>query len=1242
MVATMIAGAYFAAGTFAYAATVFAVNFAVSLIVTRMFGDNPETQQDMGVRQQVPPSAVNAIPIVYGTAYMGGTFVDAVLTTDQKTMYYVLAISSISPNGQFTYDTSDMYFGDRKITFDGSDLTKVVSLTDEAGNVDTKVSGNLYINLYKSTTGGTITSTNGASAPSTVMGGSDIAVGQRWTGTRQMNGLGFAIVKLIYNRDADTTQLSPITFKVAHTLNGTGVAKAGDVWYDYMTNAVYGGAVDAAFVNSTSATALNAYGDQNITFTNSSGAPSTQPRYRINGVLDAGQSVLSNVDRIVSACDSWMTYNAALGQWSVVINKAESTAYAFDDDNIIGEIRVSATDITSSINQVEARFPFKENRDQAAFVNIETPSGLLYPNEPVNKYSITYDLVNDSVQATYLANRLLEQAREDLIVGFSTTYYGIQVDAGDVVSVTNSDYGWNAKLFRVMKVNEASLPDGGLGARLELSEYNAQVYDDQDITQFTPVPNSGLASVSYFSPLAAPTVTGFPSATIPYIDVQVFVPTTGRVTFGNLFWTTSGTPTAADWKLVSSASTTNGQPVTNGAYYTFANITLNSGTYYFAYNVGNDVTSSTLSPISAALVWNPVAGAGPTGPTGATGTTGGSGDSVDIIFKRSATQPATPSPSVGTPATWYSDVNSVPAGTDPIWSSVGTNTGTGTNYVWQTPLLIEGQNGTDGLSVAELLIYIRATSAPSTPTGGSYNFTTQTLTAPTSWFSYVPSGTDPVYTSRAVASIQGTTGTDSSLTWSSPTLSFQNGATGPTGTTGTTGPTGNQGNSFRIAYYTQSQSLAAPSVSPNPTTGNSSFPTSVAWAGTITAPTGGQSLWAIDGTYVASTNQTTWSAPYLTQGIPTTVQSDNYVLNTSGWQIQRDTGNAYFNNGFFRGNISGGSNIEITGSAKFNGAVTTTAGTSAITANVTFAQRYGLIAYADNSPYSPLNITAAVYGIGYNNAVGVRGEGSGSFGVGILGFGDFHGVEGNSSTTNGIGVRGYGYSTNSTGVGGVSYGTGPAIYGNCLGGGPAVWCDGIFKWSTYSIAVPTGTTTDVLRGNGTWGTLSFATNSDNLGGVVASSWARIFPTNSGVANAGGSGVNLLGSTSTGIAGAYVGTSGTSNIVTFTVQTTSPSDIRLKEEIADSDLGLSFVKQLRPVSYKLKADPKHQKGYGFIADEVEQIIPLGSSLVYHEPDWKVGDETGFKTIHYPSYVAVLTKAIQELTAKVEALEAQLKG
>jgi hypothetical protein len=1091
MVATLIAGLEVIG--FSTAMATFAVNFAVSYVVTRAFADNPEQQQDMGVRQQVPPSAVNAIPIVYGNAYMGGTFVDAVLTTDQKTMYYVLAISSISPNGQFTFDTADMYYGDRKVTFDGTDLTKVVSLTDEAGNVDTKISGNLYINLYTSTAGGTITSANGASAPSTVMGGSDIASAQRWTGTRQMNGLGFAIVKLVYNRDADTTQLQPITFKVAHTLNGTGVAKAGDVWYDYITNSVYGGAVDAAFVNSSSATALNTYGDQNITFTNSSGVPSTQPRYRINGVLDAGQSVLSNIDRIMSSCDSWMTYNAALGQWSVVINKAETTAYAFDDDNIIGEIRVSATDITSSINQVEARFPFKENRDQAAFVNIETPSGLLYPNEPVNKYSITYDMVNDSVQAHYLANRLLEQAREDLIVGFSTTYYGIQVDAGDVVSVTNADYGWNAKLFRVMKVNEASLPDGNLGARLELSEYNAQVYDDQDITQFTPVPNSNLASPVYFSALTAPTVTASrPSDAVPSFDVQVSIPATGRVTFGTLFYTSTPADSTS-WKVLNTATSPNNVPVANGTTYTFANQVLPAGTFYFTYTVGNEIASSQKSSNSSAFVWSP------------TGTAGTAGISFITAYKVQSQSSATPT--------------------------------------------------------------------FTTPTSGA--------TAPTGW------------------------------TLTAPTVSVG-----------------------QVMWYIQGQ------YNSNAVTVNSVPANSTAWTGPVAA-----SIFQD----IRSDNWNGSTPP--TYGTPAT-------YGTQGYYIQQSTGDVFFNNGIFRGNLIGASNIEITGSAKFNGAVTTIAGTAAVTANVTFAQKYGIIAFADNAPYNPVIEAAGVYGYGDNNAFGVRGVSFGSGGTGVFGSGPFAGIEGNASGTSGVGVKGYGNGSAGVGVFGLSNGSGAGVYG-ISASGPAVWCNGPFKWDAYTFAVPTGSVTDVLRGNGTWGAVSItsstvttalgytplsttgqAYDTARMDGYTASSWARIFPCNSGTANAAGSGINILGSSTTGIVNAYVGTTGSGNTVTLDVRTTSPSDVRLKEEITDCDLGLAFVKQLRPVSYKLIADPKHQKGYGLIADEVEDIIPLGSSLVYEEPDWKVGDEVGFKTIHYPSYVAVLIKAVQELSAQVEELKKQI--
>lgn len=618
MVGTLIVSAIAGVSTAAVAASAwltaaaFAVNFAVSSLLSRAFapsiGGSAGQAVDNGVRQQVPPSSTNSIPIVYGDAYMGGSFVDAALSSNAKTMYYVMAISHISPNGQFIFDQTDMYWGDRRITFDETDQTQVVSLTDSAGNVDTKISGNLFIALYKSTEAGVITSANGASLPSTYMGGSDLPAELRWAASnRQMNGLAFAIVKMNYNRDAETTSMQTLTYSVSHYLNGVGAAKPGDVWYDYITNEKYGSAMPADLVNAASATALNTYSDGLIPYTETGTGTLTQPRYRINGVLDTGQSCLNNINAIMIVCDSWNQYNAALGQWSIVINKEASVAYAFDDDSIVGEIRVSAYDITSSVNQIEAEFPSGQNRDQSDFVYYETPPELLYPNEPINKQSVQFAMTNDSVQAQYLATRILEQAREDLIVSFSTAYVGIQVDAGDVVTVTNSSYGWTNKPFRVMRVSEVSLPDGNLGASFELNEYNAQVYDDQDITKYVPAPNTDLPDPSFFGTVPAPTVvSSFPSAAIPSFNVQPSMGTASFATYAEIWYSAFATPTSTQLFLGGTTSLpSNGVPFAVGQTLPTVNLVIPAGDWYLFARLVNPIATSQYSAASTVFSWKP-------------------------------------------------------------------------------------------------------------------------------------------------------------------------------------------------------------------------------------------------------------------------------------------------------------------------------------------------------------------------------------------------------------------------------------------------------------------------------------------------------------------------------------------------------------------------------------------------------------------------------------------------------------
>jgi hypothetical protein len=92
--------------------------------------------------------------------------------------------------------------------------------------------------------------------------------------------------------------------------------------------------------------------------------------------------------------------------------------------------------------------------------------------------------------------------------------------------------------------------------------------------------------------------------------------------------------------------------------------------------------------------------------------------------------------------------------------------------------VITVKDGQVGASVTEVSAYKRSAEAPTTPTGGSYNFETNALTPPSGWSIAIPTGSDPVYLSKATA--QGLT-VDELLTWSAPVLAFQNGEKGDKG-----------------------------------------------------------------------------------------------------------------------------------------------------------------------------------------------------------------------------------------------------------------------------------------------------------------------------------------------------------------------------------------------------------------------------------------------------------------------------
>lgn len=95
-----------------------------------------------------------------------------------------------------------------------------------------------------------------------------------------------------------------------------------------------------------------------------------------------------------------------------------------------------------------------------------------------------------------------------------------------------------------------------------------------------------------------------------------------------------------------------------------------------------------------------------------------------------------------------------------------------------------------------------------------------------------------------------------------------------------------------------------------------------------------------------------------------------------------------------------------------------------------------------------------------------------------------------------------------------------------------------------------------------------------------------------------------------------------------------SDERMKQNIADLSDGLNVVNQLRPVTYQYREEfSKDQSTQpGFIAQDLQQVL---EDKDYRDGVVPAGPE--YLNVAYQNLIPILTKAIQELSARVEQLE-----
>lgn len=98
----------------------------------------------------------------------------------------------------------------------------------------------------------------------------------------------------------------------------------------------------------------------------------------------------------------------------------------------------------------------------------------------------------------------------------------------------------------------------------------------------------------------------------------------------------------------------------------------------------------------------------------------------------------------------------------------------------------------------------------------------------------------------------------------------------------------------------------------------------------------------------------------------------------------------------------------------------------------------------------------------------------------------------------------------------------------------------------------------------------------------------------------------------------------------TIQT---SDRNAKKDIVKSDLGLTFINAVEPVSYKFKTGTRTH--YGIIAQDLETVLD-GKDFAGLTKD----TETGNYGLRYTELISPLIKAVQELSAEVNTLKTEI--
>jgi hypothetical protein len=400
---------------------------------------------------------------------------------------------------------------------------------DGSGNVTSpsRFSGKIRINEHLGTT--------------TQLADSDlVSEVTEWTSNHRLQGIAYLYVRLGFDADVFPNGVPTIT----STIKGKKVYDPRTdttVWSDnpalctrdYISSDSYGlGEADANIDDDTVIIAANAC--ENLNYPILSGGT----RFTCNGAFTTATTPYNLFGDVLTSMGGLLWYSQ--GEWRMKPAYYTAPAIAFNEDDLRSSINLSTRQSRrDNFNTVKGTFRGAETNWQVTdYPEVTNAAFVTADGGEESVVDINLPFTSDSTIARRIARIALERNRQQLTVGASFGMRAFQVQTGDIITLTNTRFGWTDKEFEVSSWTFGLVDGYDLQVQMILREISESVFDEisdgviyerDNTTLLSPfeVPNVGLSvqaliqvSNQKVSNIAVATVTSGRSEAIDYVEIE--------------------------------------------------------------------------------------------------------------------------------------------------------------------------------------------------------------------------------------------------------------------------------------------------------------------------------------------------------------------------------------------------------------------------------------------------------------------------------------------------------------------------------------------------------------------------------------------------------------------------------------------------------------------------------------------------------------------------------------------------